>query len=63
MMLIRFIHPDPRAGMVAQMDSSRGRQLIAAGAAIRAGDAPPPPAPDAAPIKLKRARRQRRASQ
>ena len=32
-MLIKFKKPDPRAGMVARMDSSRGRQLIDAGAA------------------------------
>ncbi|WP_432675102.1 hypothetical protein [Delftia sp. 11MD] len=32
-MLIKFKKPDPRAGMVACMDSSRGRQLIDAGAA------------------------------
>lgn len=32
-MLIKFKEPDPRAGMVARMDSSRGRQLIDAGAA------------------------------
>lgn len=32
-MLIKFKEPDPRAGMVACMDSSRGRQLIDAGAA------------------------------
>lgn len=33
-MRIKFIKPDPRAGAIAQMDSSRGRQLVAAGAAI-----------------------------
>lgn len=32
-MLIKFKEPDPRAGMVARMDSSRGRQLVDAGAA------------------------------
>ncbi|QFS64819.1 hypothetical protein [Delftia tsuruhatensis] len=32
-MLIKFKKPDPRAGMVACMDSSRGQQLIDAGAA------------------------------
>ncbi len=42
-MLIKFKKPDPRAGTVAQMDSSRGQQLIDAGAADRVaenGDAP-----------------------
>lgn len=64
-MLIQFKEPDPRAGMKARMDSSRGQQLIDAGAADRVpenGDAPreapvattavPEPAPeptDAAP--------------
>lgn len=32
-MLIKFTATDPRAGTVAQMDSSRGDQLIAEGAA------------------------------
>lgn len=32
-MKIKFVAPDPRAGMVAQMDSSRGQQLIDAGCA------------------------------
>lgn len=32
-MLIKFTETDPRAGTVAQMDSSRGEQLIAEGAA------------------------------
>lgn len=32
-MLIKFTSTDPRAGTVAQMDSSRGEQLIAEGAA------------------------------
>lgn len=32
-MLIKFKKPDPRAGLVAQMDSSRGRAFIDAGAA------------------------------
>lgn len=42
-MLIQFKEPDPRAGMKARMDSSRGQQLIDAGAADRVaenGDAP-----------------------
>lgn len=33
-MKIKFVAPDPRRGTVAQMDSSRGQQLIDAGAAI-----------------------------
>lgn len=55
-MLIKFKKPDPRAGMTARMDSSRGQQLIDAQAADRVaenGEAPrdvptpaePPPAP------------------
>lgn len=32
-MRIRFVKPDPRAGMVAQMDSLRGYALVEAGAA------------------------------
>ncbi|MDR0260478.1 MAG: hypothetical protein LBI76_11790, partial [Comamonas sp.] len=34
-MLIKFKKPDPRAGLIARMDSSRGQQLIDAGAADR----------------------------
>ncbi len=34
-MLIKFKETDPRAGMKARMDSSRGQQLIDAGAADR----------------------------
>lgn len=32
-MLIKFKKPDPRAGITARMDSSRGQQLIDAGSA------------------------------
>ena len=32
-MLIKFKKPDPRAGMTARMDSSRGQQLVDAGCA------------------------------
>ena len=32
-MRIRFVAPDPRAGMVAQMDSLRGHDLVNAGCA------------------------------
>lgn len=56
-MRIKFKSSDPRAGMVAQMDSYRGQALIDAGAAIKVKDdgsdeatAPAPtPAPTAAP--------------
>lgn len=34
-MRIKFKAPDPRAGLIAQMDSHRGQQLIDAGAAVR----------------------------
>ena len=34
-MLIKFKAPDPRAGSVVQMDSSRGQHFIDAGAAVR----------------------------
>ena len=37
-MLIQFKEPDPRAGMKACMDSSRGQQLIDAGAADRVAE-------------------------
>lgn len=30
-MRIKFKSPDPRAGLIAQMDSSRGQQLIDSG--------------------------------
>lgn len=32
-MLIKFKKPDPRAGLIARMDSSRGQQLIDTGSA------------------------------
>ena len=32
-MIIRFLQGDPRAGLVARMDSSRGRDLVEMGAA------------------------------
>lgn len=38
-MLIKFKKPDPRAGLVARMDSSRGQQLIDAGAADKVDEA------------------------
>ncbi len=37
-MRIQFTSPDPRAGTVAQMDSSRGQQLIDAGSAVQVKD-------------------------
>lgn len=37
-MRIKFKSPDPRAGTVAQMDSHRGAQLVAAGAADQIGE-------------------------
>ena len=37
-MRIKFKKSDPRAGMVAEMDSSRGQQLIDAGCAVRVKD-------------------------
>lgn len=37
-MRIQFIAPDPRAGTTAQMDSSRGQQLIDSGAAVQVED-------------------------
>lgn len=39
-MRIQFLPGDPRAGTVAQMDSSRGQQLIDAGAAVQVKDEP-----------------------
>lgn len=37
-MKIKFKHPDPRAGTVAQMDSIRGRELVDSGAADEVKD-------------------------
>ena len=37
-MRIKFKAPDPRAGFVAQMDSSRGQQLVDAGSAVQVSD-------------------------
>jgi len=50
-MLIKFKAPDPRAGTTARMDSSRGRQLVDAGAADPVDDSAssPPDASAAAP--------------
>jgi hypothetical protein len=58
-MRIKFKAPDPRAGTVAQMDSSRGQFFIDNGSAVKVKDdhsddaAPAPtaaPAPIAAPV-------------
>ncbi len=45
-MLIKFKKPDPRAGMVARMDSSRGQQLIDSGSADRMDESIQPAQPD-----------------
>lgn len=37
-MRIKFIAPDPRAGSVAQMDSSRGQALVNSGSAEQIKD-------------------------
>lgn len=55
-MLIKFKAPDPRAGTTARMDSSRGQQLVDAGAADKvaeatAGQAEATAAPPASPAK------------
>ena len=47
-MLIKFTDTDPRAGTVAQMDSSRGEQLIAEGAAEAFSESAPAEKPAAA---------------
>ena len=44
-MKIRFLESDPRAGTVAQMDSSRGQQLIDSGSAVQVDDRPEVVAP------------------
>lgn len=60
-MLIKFNAPDPRAGTVAQMDSSRGQDFIDSGAAVQvneAGSEPKQggaaPAPAEKPAKAKK---------
>ena len=66
-MLIKFNAPDPRAGTVAQMDSSRGQDFIDSGAAVQVnepGSEPkqggaaqalePAPAPAKKPAKAKK---------
>lgn len=55
-MRIKFKAPDPRAGTIAQMDSSRGQFFIDNGSAVKVKDddsdeAPAPaPAPTAEPV-------------
>jgi len=53
-MLIKFKAPDPRAGMVAQMDSHRGHDLVASGAAdvVDESGASEPAAPSAEPAPV-----------
>lgn len=41
-MLIKFKDTDPRAGQIVRMDSSRGQQLIDAGAAEQVAEAAKP---------------------
>lgn len=51
-MLIKFKAPDPRAGTVARLDSSRARQLVDAGAAVPVNEGvQAEPAPQAPPPK------------
>ncbi len=61
-MLIKFKKPDPRAGLVVQMDSSLGQQMIDKGAAVAhkegaeeapAAAAPAPAAKTVAPVTTK----------
>lgn len=62
-MLIQFIKPDPRAGTVVQMDSSRGQQFIDAGHAQAVSEGVEPareakaPAVEAEPLADKPARK------
>lgn len=46
-MLIRFKKPDPRAGTVARMDSSRGQHFVDTGVADRMEEGTPTEAPPA----------------
>lgn len=48
-MLIKFKDTDPRAGQVVRMDSSRGQQLIDAGAAEQVAESGVPAQANAAP--------------
>lgn len=59
-MLIRFIDPDPRAGMTVRMDSRRGQELVDAGSAEPVPDTPvvePAPSKDATDAPKPPARR------
>lgn len=65
-MLIKFKAPDPRAGTTARMDSSRGQQLVDAGAADQvdeatAGQADAAAASPPAPAKPAAKRAQRKS--
>ena len=59
-MLIKFNDHDPRAGTVARMDSTRGQQLVDAGAAVRVAENGAPI--DAAPAVTTRSSRKPAAS-
>ena len=51
-MKIRFKKGDPREGMVAEFDSSRGQELIDAGSAVEVKDnEPEPKAQEPKPLK------------
>lgn len=45
-MKIRFKKGDPREGMVAEFDSSRGQELVDAGAAVEVNGEQPEPKPE-----------------
>ncbi len=47
-MQIKFVKPDPRAGMVVQMDSARGAQLVESGAAVAHKESADEPKPEPA---------------
>ena len=52
-MLIKFKSPDPRAGTVAQMDSSRGQDFIDSGAAVQVAEGQEAEEVEAAPVVTK----------
>lgn len=51
-MLIKFKDTDPRAGQIVRMDSSRGQQLIDAGAAEQVAESGAPAQANAAPVTV-----------
>ncbi|QTW20240.1 hypothetical protein [Comamonas kerstersii] len=53
-MLIKFKDTDPRAGQIVRMDSSRGQQLIDAGAAEQVAESGAPVQAKAAPAAAAR---------